>query len=83
LKRRAYLARSQGPLQAGQEIFHETDASQPCGTVAQAAQGPSGDWHAIVSMQVALAQDGALTAGGPQGPALSIEPPPYPLLADV
>jgi hypothetical protein len=83
LKRRAYLARSPGPLQAGQEIFHQSDAGQPCGTVAQAAQAPSGAWDAIVSMQVALAQDGALTAGGPQGPALAIEPAPYPLLADV
>ncbi|MDB5882242.1 MAG: hypothetical protein JWP43_2120, partial [Ramlibacter sp.] len=83
LKRRAYLAHSQGPLLAGQEIFHEADESQPCGIVAQAAPAPEGGWDAIVSMQVALAHDGALSAGGPQGPALSIEPPPYPLLADV
>jgi len=83
LKRRAYLAHSPGMLQAGQEIFHESDASQPCGTVAQAAQAPAGGWDAIVSMQVALAQNGALTAGAPHGPALSVEAPPYPLLADV
>jgi tRNA-modifying protein YgfZ len=83
LKRRAYLAHSPGLLQAGQEIFHESDATQPCGTVAQAAQAPTGGWDAIVSMQVALAQNGALAAGGPHGPALSVEAPPYPLLADV
>ena len=83
LKRRAYLAHSPGLLQAGQEIFHESDASQPCGAVAQAAAAPAGGWDAIVSMQVALAHDGALAAGTPQGPVLSIEAPPYPLLADV
>jgi len=83
LKRRAYLAHSQDPLRAGEEIFHESDAAQPCGTVAQSAQAPAGGWDAIVSMQVALAQDGKLTAGGPQGPGVSISPPPYPLLADV
>ena len=83
LKRRAYLAHSPGPLQAGQEIFHESDASQPCGTVAQAAAAPGGGWEAIVSMQVALSQDGALAAGGPQGPAVWVQAPPYPLLADV
>jgi len=83
LKRRAYLAHSPAQLQAGQEIFHESDASQPCGTVAQAAAAPTGGWDAIVSMQVALAQGGGLTAGASEGPALSIEPPPYPLLADV
>jgi tRNA-modifying protein YgfZ len=83
LKRRAYLAHSQGELHAGDEIFHASDASQPCGTVAQAAAAPDGGWDAIVSMQVALAQTGALSAGGPQGPALSVQAPPYPLLADV
>ena len=28
-------------------------------------------------------QGGALTAGSPQGPAIKVQPPPYPLLADV
>lgn len=83
LKRRAYLAHSQAPLQAGQEIFHESDASQPCGTVAQASLAPDGGWDAIVSAQTSVAEGGALAAGGPQGPALVLQAPPYPLLADV
>jgi tRNA-modifying protein YgfZ len=83
LKRRAYLAHSPERLQAGQEIFHETDPGQPCGLVAQAAAAPGGGWDAIVSMQVALAQQGVLTSGDPQGPAVQVQPPPYPLLADV
>jgi folate-binding protein YgfZ len=83
LNRRAYLAHSPDPLQAGQEIFHETDPGQPCGLIAQAAAAPGGGWDAIVSMQVALAQQGMLAAGDPQGSAVQVQPPPYPLLADV
>ena len=83
LKRRAYLAHAQAPLQAGQEVFHESDPEQPCGLVAQAAAAPGGGWDAIVSMQITAAAGGRVTLAGAQGPALSIAPPPYPLLADV
>ncbi|MEO7391497.1 MAG: folate-binding protein [Ramlibacter sp.] len=83
LKRRAYLAHSSGPLQAGQEVFHERDAEQPCGLVAQAAEAPAGGWDAIVSIQIATAEGGRLTSGGAQGPALTLAAAPYPLLADV
>jgi folate-binding protein YgfZ len=83
LKRRAYLAHSQGALQPGQEVFHAADPTQPCGLVAQAAPAPGGGWDAIVSMQISAAQGDALAAGSPQGPAMAVQPPPYPLLADV
>ena len=83
LKKRAYLAHSPEALQAGQEIFHESDPSQPCGLVAEAAPAPGGGWDAIVSIQVAASQAGALTAGSPQGPAIRVQAAPYPLLADV
>jgi len=83
LKKRAYLAHSPEALQAGQEIFHESDPSQPCGLVAEAAPAPGGGWDAIVSIQVAASQAGGLTAGSPQGPAIRVQAPPYPLLADV
>ena len=83
LKRRAYLAHADATMQAGQEVFHESDPEQPCGVVAQAAACPDGGWDAIVSMQVALAQSGALTAGTAGGAAVTVESPPYPLLADV
>src|SRR5438105_1897850 len=42
LKRRAFVAHSEESLAAGQELFHESDAGQPCGLVAQAAAAPSG-----------------------------------------
>ncbi len=83
LKRRAYIAHSAAQMNAGDEVFHESDAEQPCGVVAQAAPAPTGGWDAIVSMQIAAAQGGSLTCGTAQGAAMSIEAPPYPLLADV
>jgi folate-binding protein YgfZ len=83
LKRRAFLVHSEAPLQPGQEVFHESDAGQPCGLVAQAAAAPAGGWDAIVSMQVTAASGGLLAAGNAGGPALSLLPLPYLLLADV
>jgi folate-binding protein YgfZ len=83
LKRRAYLAHADAALQVGQEIFHDSDASQPCGLVAQAAAAPGGGWDAIVSIQISAAGGGSLNVGAPDGAPLSLQPAPYPLLADV
>jgi hypothetical protein len=82
LKRRAYVAHCTDELTVGQELFHESDAQQPCGLVAQAARAPGGGWDAIVSIQIASA-DGKITAGSAQGAAVQVAPAPYPLLADV
>ena len=79
LKRRAYLAHAQDALQAGQEIFHEADPTQPCGLVAQAAAAPGGGWDAIVSIQIAASQGGRLTCGSPQGAALTVQAAALPL----
>ena len=68
LKRRAYLAQARDAMQAGQEIFHESDATQPCGLVAQAGIAPDGGYDAIVSIQIAASQGGRLTLGGPARP---------------
>jgi folate-binding protein YgfZ len=83
LKRRAWLAHADAPLAAGQEIFHESDTSQPCGVVAQAAPAPGGGWDAIVSIQLSATTGGAVTTAQPEGVGLALRPPPYPLLADV
>jgi hypothetical protein len=83
LKRRGYLVHSAGVLQPGQELFHESDAEQPAGIVAQAAPAPGGGSDAIASLQVAAAQGGRLTAGSPDGPHLELLPLPYLLLSDV
>ncbi|AOW13306.1 folate-binding protein [Hydrogenophaga crassostreae] len=83
LKRRAYIVASDEPLTVGQEVFHASDAEQPCGSVAAAAPSPTGGWNAVVSMQVSAAMGGELHAGFAQGPQLTPLPLPYPLLADI
>lgn len=83
LKRRGYLAHATEALQAGQEVFHESDPEQPCGLVAQAAAAPGGGWDAIVSLQITATEGGRLSAGSATGIPLSVSAAPYPLLADV
>ena len=83
LKRRAYLAHTDAALKAGDELFAPDDASQPCGLVVQAAAAPEGGFDAIVSMQISAFEAGAVRALGADGPLLSLQPAPYPLLADI
>ena len=86
LKRRAYLAHTEGTPGVGQEVFHAADTAQPCGMVAAAAASPSGGFDAIVSMQTAAAADsagGRLTLGSATGAALALLPLPYALIEDV
>lgn len=83
LKRRAFLVQTDGPLTVGQDVFHSSDAEQPCGTVAAAAANPAGGWSATVSMQTSAAAGGSLHAGSATGPELHLLPLPYPLLEDV
>jgi folate-binding protein YgfZ len=83
LKRRAFLARSNAPMAAGEEIFQVSDASQPCATVVQAATVPSGGFEAIISGQVAALQSQPLRLGSAGGAVLELLPMPYPLLDDI
>ena len=83
LKRRAYVTHGLAEPQVGQEVFHASDADQPCGLVAACAANPAGGFDAIVSMQTAAAQGGQLTLGSPTGAVLSLLPLPYPLLEDI
>ena len=83
LKRRAFVTHCDSELAAGQEVFHDSDPDQPCGTVAQAAPAPSGGWDAIVSMQVAAAERGRLAIASASGPGLSLLPLPYLLMTDI
>ena len=88
LKRRAYLVHASVALAAGDPVFHRPEDAaapldEPCGIVVQAAPAPGGGFDAIVSMQVAAAQGGVLTAGAADGAALVLRPLPYELLADV
>lgn len=86
LKRRAYLAHTEGEPAVGQEVFHALDAEQPCGLVAACAPRPGGGFDAIVSMQTSAAADaegGRLTLGSATGKALALLPLPYALLEDI
>ena len=83
LKRRAYRVAANGPLTVGQDVFHDSDADQPCGTVAAAAANPGGGWNAIVSMQTKAAESGQLSTGALGGQALTLLPLPYDLLDDI
>jgi tRNA-modifying protein YgfZ len=94
LKRRAYLvqidATDAQPLVqpfVSQEVFHESDAEQPCGMVVQVAANPNtsvnGGYSAIVSMQTSAADGGKLTLGSANSAHMTLLPLPYPLLEDI
>ena len=83
LKRRAYLVHGSVEQKIGQEVFHSSDAEQPCGLVAASAASPSGGFDAIVSMQTSAALDGQLTLGSSAGTVLGLLTLPYPLLEDI
>ena len=90
LKRRAYVVQIDAdavqPL-VGQEVFHSSDAEQPCGTLVQVAKNPENypqtGYSAIVSMQVSAADGGKLTLGSANGETITLLPLPYQLLADI
>ena len=82
LKRRAYVAHTGAAAHVGQEVFHESDAEQPCGLVAASGADPAGGFAVILSMQT-TASTGALTLGSNDGAALKLLPLPYPLLEDI
>jgi tRNA-modifying protein YgfZ len=90
LKRRAYVVQIDAtdvqPI-VGQEIFHDSDAEQPCGMLVQVAKNPAtdpnGGYSAIVSIQVSAANGGKLTLGSARGANITLLPLPYALLEDI
>ena len=83
IKRRTYLAHAAAALEVGAEVFTPDDLEQPCGTVLQAAANPAGGWDALVALQIAAAEAGALQVGAADGPALMLGTLPYALLEDL
>src|SRR5450830_223722 len=91
LKRRTCLAHGEGleglePRPSpGQEVFLAGDAAdQPSGVVVQAAVSPAGGVDLLAVVQVTASAAGTvLHLGAPDGPALVVQPLPYPLLADI
>ena len=86
LKRRAMLLAlpaTEPVMAAGQEVFHDSDLGQPAGLVALAGHGPDDAQLGLVEVKLALAQGpGAFHLGAADGPALALQPLPYPLPAD-
>jgi folate-binding protein YgfZ len=82
LKRRAFIVQSDVPMTAGQEVFSSSDATQPCGLVAQAAHdGPS---HvAVVELQLSATENSNLYLGFASGSRLNLLPLPYLLRDDI
>ncbi len=82
IKRRAYLAQSEAPLFAGQEVFIPGD-DQPCGVLVQASTWAprSGLAGGIVSLSAQAVTEGAsfLVTGAP----ISVHLAPYELLLDI
>ncbi len=82
LKRRALIAQSDVAMAAGQEVFSSSDATQPCGLVAQAAS--TGSCHvAVLELQISATENSNLHLGAVGGPALSLLPLPYALRDDI
>ncbi len=77
LKRRMHLFSCSEGATAGQEVFHDSDAAQPSGTVVNGAS--RGAQHAVlVSLKTALFDEpGAWRLGSAQGPVLERTALPY------
>jgi tRNA-modifying protein YgfZ len=94
LKRRAYVVNidvTDSQPFVSQEVFHDSDAEQPCGMVVQVAKNPPNSaensaqtgFSAIVSMQVSAAEGGKLSLGSATGANITLLPLPYTLLEDI
>jgi len=81
IKRRLFLAHSDVPLAAAQEVFSSADPQQPCGQIVNAAQVPDQTkWSALVELKLALANDLGehhLHTGSPKDGMLMLDSLPY------
>jgi folate-binding protein YgfZ len=80
LKRRAALVTIDSvSVQAGDEVFAESDPGQPCGMVVNAAANGAGGVDALVEIKLAARETGAIHFGSAEGAALVFQAMPYPL----
>jgi len=88
VKRRLQLAHTASSILAldlakpGVELFHEGDATQPCGMVVLSAPNPSNLDHIDFQVECKLdaLEAGEIHLGKSDGPVLKIDSLPYPLL---
>lgn len=79
LKRRMLPAAVDASAAAGQEVFSNADAGQPCGMVVNAEQSGPGRSDCLVALKLAAVDAGAVRLGAADGPVLRFLPLPYPL----
>lgn len=82
LKRRMVLAAGAADAQAGQEVFHSDDATQPAGVVVLAASGAGLPSLALLAIKLTATAGGRLHLGAPDGPALDLIRLPYEIPQD-
>ena len=83
LKRRAFVVHCNAPMSAADEVYGSSDATQPIGTVVQAAPAPQGGFDAIISAQLSAVAQDTLHLVQAAGPQITLLPLPYPLLEDL
>ena len=81
LKRRMLLAHLEGstPPQAGDALFSSASDGQALGMVVNAQAAPDGGYDLLAVVQTASMEQDTLHLASADGPALSIQPLPYPL----
>lgn len=78
LKKRAVRVRSAAKLSPGDSVYSEAFGDQSAGIVANVAASPEGGFEALVVAQLDAIGQRNLRHGSLAGPALDIEPLPYP-----
>ncbi len=74
VKRHLYRAHSASPMAAGQAIYSEVNAEQPCGMVVNAAPAPAGGHDALVVVQESFVGVGVLQLAAAGGSPIEVEP---------
>ncbi|MBX9868708.1 MAG: folate-binding protein [Burkholderiaceae bacterium] len=78
LKRRMAIATvALDALLPGTEVFHPSDASQPCGMIVNAEANPAGGSICLVELKLADLEEGRVNVGAADGAALRFLPLPY------
>jgi tRNA-modifying protein YgfZ len=82
-KRRMFLAHIEpdSPVAAGNELFSEEMAGQPCGMVMNACQAPGGGFDILAVMQINSRENQTVHLHSMQGAQLNFLPLPYSLPA--
>jgi folate-binding protein YgfZ len=83
IKRRMALAHVGADTDAGAELFHADDPSQPCGMVVNVAPAPEGGVDLLVEIKLAALEGGEVRLGAADGPALAWRALPYALPTEV